>query len=59
MLALGVARLFAANIVRLETYEPAAFAGGAALVFLCCLVASYLPSRRAGTADPMEALRDQ
>ncbi|HEY2852939.1 MAG TPA: ADOP family duplicated permease [Gemmatimonadaceae bacterium] len=57
VLALGVARLFEANIVRLDTYEPAAFAGGALLVMLCCLVASYIPSRRAGKADPMEALR--
>ena len=57
ILALGVARLFEANIVRLDTYEPAAFAGGALLVLLSCLVASYIPSRRAGRADPMEALR--
>jgi len=57
VLALGVARLFQANFVRLDTYEPAAFAGGGLLVLLSCLVASYLPSRRAGKADPMEALR--
>ena len=57
ILALGVARLFEANIVRLDTYEPAAFAGGALLVLLSCLVASYIPARRAGRADPMEALR--
>jgi ABC-type antimicrobial peptide transport system permease subunit len=50
--------VFSANIVRLETYEPAAFAGGALLVLLCCLIASYVPSRRASRADPMEALRE-
>ena len=59
VLALGVARLFAANIVRLETFEPAAFAGGALLVLLSCLVAAYIPSRRAGRVDPIEALRAQ
>lgn len=59
LLALGVARLFAANIVRLGTFEPAAFAGGALLVLVSCVAAAYVPSRRAGRADPMEALRSQ
>ncbi len=59
VLALGVARVFAANIVRLDTFEPAAFAGGAVLVLLACLAAAYLPSRRASHVDPMEALRAQ
>jgi len=57
LLALGVARIFAANIVRLETFEPAAFAGGASLVLAACIVAAYIPSRRAGRVDPIEALR--
>jgi len=59
LLALGVARLFAANIVRLGTFEPAAFVGGALLVLVACLAAAYVPARRAGRADPMEALRSQ
>ena len=57
VLAVGVAQLFAANIVRLTTFEPMAFAGGALMVLLSCLIAAYVPSRRAGRADPMEALR--
>jgi len=57
LLALGVARIFAANIVRLETFEPMAFVGGALVVLICCIVASYVPARRAGTVDPIEALR--
>ena len=57
VLALGVARIFAANIVRLETFEPVAFVGGALLVLVCCIVASYVPARRAGRVDPVEALR--
>ena len=57
VLAVGVAQLFAANIVRLTTFEPLAFAGGALMVLLSCVAAAYVPSRRAGRADPMEALR--
>jgi len=57
VLALGVSRIFAANILRLDTYEPVAFLGAIALVFLSTIVAAYVPSRRAGTVDPLEALR--
>ena len=59
VLAAGVAQLFTANIVRLTTFEPMAFAGGALMVLLSCLAAAYVPSRRASRADPMEALRAQ
>ena len=57
ILALGVARIFAANIVRLDTYEPTAFAGAALLVLLSTIVAAYVPSRRAAMVDPLEAIR--
>jgi predicted permease len=56
-LALGVSRIFAANIVRLDTFEPVAFLGGIALVFLSTIIAAFVPSRRAGSVDPLEALR--
>jgi predicted permease len=59
VLALGVAQLFAANIVRLETFEPVAFLGAVGLVFLSTIFAAYVPSRRAGTVDPLEALRTE
>ncbi|HKW46896.1 MAG TPA: FtsX-like permease family protein, partial [Gemmatimonadaceae bacterium] len=57
VLALGVSRLFAANIVRLDTFEPVAFLGALGLVFLSTLVAAYVPSRHAGSVDPLEAIR--
>ena len=57
LLALGVSRIFAANIVRLDTFEPVAFVGGTLLVLASTVVAAYVPSRRAGTVDPLEALR--
>jgi predicted permease len=57
LLALGVARLFAANIVKLSTFEPIAFAGGALLVLVSSTLAAYLPARRAARIDPIEALR--
>jgi predicted permease len=57
ILAFGVTRIFAANIVRLNTFEPLAFGGAALLVLASCLVASYVPSRRAARANPVEVLR--
>ena len=57
VLALGVARLFSANIVRLSTFEPIAFGGGALVVLVSCAVAGYVPARRASRVDPIEALR--
>jgi ABC-type antimicrobial peptide transport system permease subunit len=57
VLALGMARLFTANIAKLSTFEPVAFVGTALLVLVACGVAAYVPARRAGRADPMEALR--
>ena len=59
IIALGVARIFAANIVRLETFEPVAFISGALLVLGACMVAAYIPSRRAARVDPIEALRGE
>ncbi|MFL5615467.1 MAG: ADOP family duplicated permease [Gemmatimonadaceae bacterium] len=57
-LAAGVARVFSANLLRLQTFQPLAFLGAALLVMLSSLAAAYIPSRRAARADPMDALRD-
>jgi predicted permease len=57
-LALLVARVFAANLLKVDTFQPSAFVGAAAIVVISCLAAAYVPSRRAGQADPMDALRE-
>jgi predicted permease len=57
-LAAGVARVFAANLLRLQTFQPEAFVGAALLVMLSSVAAAYVPSRRAAQSDPMDALRD-
>ena len=62
-IALG---LFAATLVvdRMQTLlfevdsrDPATFAGAALVVALVALAASYVPARRAATADPLVVLR--
>jgi predicted permease len=39
--------------------NPATFAGAAAIMTVVCLVACWLPARRASRTDPMEALRTE
>jgi ABC-type antimicrobial peptide transport system permease subunit len=59
----GLAGAFAGSRV-LEAFlwdtsarDPRVFLGGAALLFVLVLVASYLPARRATHVDPVEVLR--
>ena len=55
--ALAISRLFASVVVVIDTFDTAGYAGGTALVLVVCLFASYVPSRRAAAANPVEALR--
>jgi ABC-type antimicrobial peptide transport system permease subunit len=57
VLALGVSRLFAWDLYVIDTYDPLGYAAGAGIVFASCLFAAYVPSRRAATVNPVDALR--
>jgi predicted permease len=58
VLAFGASRLLRAAFWRLfETSDVPAFVGGLAIVLVACLVAAYVPSRRAASVNPVDALR--
>lgn len=49
-------RLIAAQIL-FKTNDAVVYAGGATLVFVACLIAAYIPSRRASRINPLDVLR--
>lgn len=57
--SLGVSVLFARAVFNVNPFDARGYAGGVAVVGIACLVAAYVPSRRAATADPMDALRSE
>jgi len=57
VLALGVSKVFASVLWIVDTFDPAGYAFGAAVVLLACLAAAWAPARRAARVDPMVALR--
>jgi ABC-type antimicrobial peptide transport system permease subunit len=46
-------------LVGVRPTDPLTFASVSALLLLVAAVASYLPARRAGGIDPVEALREE
>jgi len=56
-LAVAVSSIFAANDFMLVVFDPVAYVGAGAMVLGACFAATYLPSRRAASVHPMEALR--
>src|SRR5581483_10354554 len=40
-----------------KPFDVAAYAGGAALVYVACLAAAFVPSHRASRVDPLDVLR--
>src|SRR5439155_2317396 len=57
VLAIGVARMLAANVQSMPVFDAVAFASAFSCVVAACLVAAFLPSWRAATIDPTVALR--
>ncbi len=55
--AWGMGKLLSSTITGLESGDPALLAGGAGLLILVALTASWLPARRAARTDPLEVLR--
>ena len=57
VLALGVARVLAANIESMPTFDVIAFAGAFACVVMACMIAALVPSWHAVRIDPASSLR--
>lgn len=57
-MAFGVSRLLQAVFWKVfETHNAPAFVSGPVIVLVACLVAAYIPSRRAASVNPVDALR--
>jgi putative ABC transport system permease protein len=57
VLATGASRVLQSALEVFDAYDPGGYAIGLAVVLGSCLVAAYVPARRAGKSDPVMALR--
>jgi predicted permease len=57
LVAFGASRLFGSVLYVIDTRDPFAYGVGLGIVFGSCLLASYVPSHRAATVNPVDALR--
>ena len=57
LLALGATRLLTSFLFGVSPLDAITFIGGAAVLTVAALTASYLPARRAAAMDPVRALR--
>jgi putative ABC transport system permease protein len=55
--ALAVSRLLTSLLFGITSSDPITWAGACAVVISACVVAGYLPARRAARVDPMTVLR--
>ena len=59
VLALAASRLFATQLIIVDTFDPGGYAVGIGVILAACLVASLGPSRRAARVNPVDALRSE
>jgi ABC-type antimicrobial peptide transport system permease subunit len=59
MIALVLTRLVKSLLYGLQPQDPSSLAGGAMLLVVVALAASWIPARRAAGVQPMEALRHE
>jgi predicted permease len=57
--ALGIGRLISSQLYGLSAHDPITLLLAIALLLVSCILASYLPARRAARTDPMMALRHE
>ena len=56
---LGLSKLGSASILRIQTYDPAAYFAVPALLAFIAILACAMPARRAARTDPMLSLREE
>ncbi len=55
--AAGLTRLMASLLFHVSTLDPMTYIGVTVILVATAILASYVPSRRAATVDPIETLR--
>jgi predicted permease len=56
-IAIGCARLIAAQLYQVKGWDPTVLAGSILALGICALLASIIPARQAAAIDPVKALR--
>ena len=56
-IAIGCARLIAAQLYQVKGWDPLVLAGSIVALGFCALLASIIPAQRAAAIDPAKALR--
>ena len=56
-LAAGLTRLMTSLLFHVSSLDPVTYCAVTAILIATAMLASYLPSRRAATIDPVETLR--
>ena len=59
VLAAGLAQLIKGMLLGVSPFDPITYGSVAALLVAICLLASFVPARRATTVDPLVALRTE